>query len=186
MFNFERKTPNSNIMNFPPNFYDNTFLDKPKFQLPFIFSTSKSNDISEIYTKTTIKNIFDNFSKFKGCFLSENIHIKDEKLLFDFFINNENIDLTLIKKITKLIRYELKENREIIITYDKEYQRTLGFLIRQSDYHTSNLKELISQIENKIIDILDDDYPNSCFDILFYMDYEKPEFLNTIKGYSGV
>lgn len=184
MFNFEKKIKDHNIMTFFSNSNIETF--STKFQFPFVMLHDKTSNFSYSYTKDNLKKLFNNFSDFKDCFINQNIYIKDEKALFNFFINNENIDISIIAYFTELIRNSFTKDREIIVNYEEEYKKNLCFCIRQNDYTSNNLNDLISKVENNIIDIFEDTYPNADFDILLTMDYEKPELLSNSKVYNGI
>lgn len=159
------------------------FSETPKLQTKYIFIPNHNDNSLAI---NIAKSFFYNFSNFKDLFYNENINIKDEKALFDFFINNNFLDTNILKIFLKLIKDSFTNEREIIVDYDSEYKKSLCFCIRENEYNDLLLNKLISSFNNKIIDMLEDDYPNSGFNIIIYTDFEKASSLNNKRVNSGI
>lgn len=157
-----------------------------KLPIGVIFNTSK-NYSNKIDLENEILNIYSQFIEFKKFFLEQDIYINNEEELLKFFIyNKDNLNIQVLNIFLQKIREEFTGNREIIFSYDEGFKYSLCFCIRQKHNDEANLNELISKVEDKIIDMLEDDYPSFGFNISFYMDYKEPEFLNVRKVSSGV
>lgn len=149
-------------------------LPKGTYRFLNLKTDSNNNDISA-YIKDVAIVLIEKFLTFKNIFFNENMRIKDEKELFTYFINNSFLDIDTLKVFLKLIKDTFTEKREIIVDYDPDHKKSLCFCVREKNYAESNINQLISSLNDKIIDMLEDEYPTAGFNIIVYSDYKKAD-----------
>lgn len=154
-------------------------LIKPDLISSFILPTNINTiiNLNDNYYKEPNKekeNLLSLYEDFLSCFNKNNIHIKNKDLLIKFFSNNSyQINIDVIEEVFSLVNKNFSKF-EVVFNFDEEYSSDIQLCIRSNNYKENDISSLISKVENKIIDILDDN--NSTINILLYTDYKKTEF----------